>query len=418
MPAILKALQRPACPRPGHENSRVWLNGQRGPDGHKRPRWKCVPRNGDKPHRFTEVLPRQSTTDGFCGECERVYGQSEGPQGARDYWYSIREVAKALALVGGGSTYRTAAWEARYHAKRTGKLIKRGMVYSSHAQLVSDWIETFAPVVYEPYRDFAWPTTGSVMFDEAPFRVNNGVPGGQRAFSILAAMGWDTEREVVRLYKLEAYPERPNMVPAWKAFMRSLSGEPKRIVTDRGKPLLKATGIVFPSAEVHYCEWHLVKNCREQLKNLGLAKEGTPPYDSVEHAFASMKNFNDLKAAWAAVKNPGQRKRLVRYLERLEPVVLPQIKRRGHGNANPNGTGALEKELTWLRSQIDYRVGQFTNRERLNRMLLLMVLKRNGFAEEREYAERIREWLLTNGGHPRIIRREVTDPLGKPSLRP
>jgi hypothetical protein len=426
MPAVMKALQRPRCPRPGHENSRVWLNGQRGPDGHKRPRWKCVPRNGDKPHRFTEVLPRQTTTDGFCGECERVYGPSEGPQGARDYLYTIREVARALKMVGEGSTYRGAAFAARQHARR-GRALKRGVIYSEHAQLVSDWIETFAPVVYEPHRDFAWPDTGSVIFDEVPFRlstaipgVSSGIQGGRRTFSILAAMGWDEDGGVIRLYKLEAYPERADMVPAWTAFMRSLSGEPKRIVTDRGKSLVKATGIVFPNAQIHYCEWHLMERCRVQLKGLGLATKGTPAYDTVELAFTSVKHFEEMKAAWGAVKNPTLRKKLASYLRGVERVVMPQIERRSSwpSKANPTGTGALEQELSWLRSQIDYRVGQFTNRERLNRMLLLMVLSRNGIAEERGFSERIREWLLVNHGHPLVQRRGVTDPQGMPSLRP
>ena len=59
MAAVMKNTLRPTCPRAGHERSRVWLYGQQGPEGHKRPRWKCVPANGDKPHEFSEVLPRQ-----------------------------------------------------------------------------------------------------------------------------------------------------------------------------------------------------------------------------------------------------------------------------------------------------------------------------------------------------------------------
>lgn len=426
MPAVLKETLRPKCPRPGHERSKVWLNGQRGPEGHKRPRWQCRPANGDKPHEFSEVLPRQMTHDGFCDECERVYAPNEGPQAARGYLYSIREVAKALKRVGEGGTYREAAYAARRHAGR-GRAVKRGVVYSEHAQLVSDWIETFAPVVYEPYRDFSWPDTGTVVFDEVPFRVSTAIPGvssgvqgGLKTFSILGAMAWDKERGTMRLYKLEAYPERRNMGPAWLSFMRSLSGEPKRIVTDRENQLVKATGIAFPHAEIHYCEYHLKGTCYSQLKKLGIATKGTPVYDTVEFAFNSMKAFSEMREAWLAVQNPAQRKKLASHLRRLEKVVMSQIERRqpGASKANPVTNGALEHELDWLRSQIDYRVSTFTNRPRLNRLLMLMVLKQNGFADEREYAERIREWLLTNGGHPRIKRREVTDPLRQPSLRP
>jgi hypothetical protein len=31
------------------------------------------------------------------------------------------------------------------------------MRYSRHGQLVADWVEVFAPVVFEPYRRFDWP---------------------------------------------------------------------------------------------------------------------------------------------------------------------------------------------------------------------------------------------------------------------
>jgi hypothetical protein len=241
MAARKEAVLRPVCPRPGHEDSRVWLNGHRGPEGHKRPRWKCVPANGDKPHQFSETLPRQTTHDGFCDECERTYAPSEGPQGARNYLYPIRDVARALVRVGEGDTYRGAAHSARRHARRR-KVSARDVRYSEHAQLVSDWIEAFAPVVHEPYRDFAYPQTGSVLFDEVPFRMRSGVPGGKKTFSILAAMAWDEERRRMRLYQLRAFPERPNMLPAWLEFMRSLGGEPQRVVCDRGKALVRAVG--------------------------------------------------------------------------------------------------------------------------------------------------------------------------------
>jgi hypothetical protein len=174
MAARKMAVVRPTCPRPGHENSRVWLWGHRGPADHRRPRWRCVPANGDKPHEFSETLPRQATHDGFCDECERSYARNEGPQSAREFLYPIREISRALIRVGAGSSYRDAAFVVRRHSERGRKPPKKSSVrhiqYSGHAQLVSDWIEVFAPVVYEPHRDYAWPVTGSVVLDDAPFR--------------------------------------------------------------------------------------------------------------------------------------------------------------------------------------------------------------------------------------------------------
>ncbi|MEO8092631.1 MAG: hypothetical protein ABI726_07990, partial [bacterium] len=38
-----------------------------------------------------------------------------------------------------------------------------------HGQLVADWVELFAPVVFEPHRPDAWPAAGSLVIDDLPF---------------------------------------------------------------------------------------------------------------------------------------------------------------------------------------------------------------------------------------------------------
>jgi hypothetical protein len=420
MARVKKDTLRPRCPRPGHATGSVWLYGTRGPKGHERPRWRCVPANGDKPHEFSETLPRQTTHDGFCGECERAYAPSEGPQGARDYLYPIRDVARALVRVGEGASYREAAYAARRHAERGRSAGSRQVRYSEHAQLVSDWIEVFAPVVHEPHRDLAWPATGSVVLDEVPFHTNSGVQGGARAFSILAAMGWDAEAEVMRLWRLEAVPERRDMARAWRAFLRSLEGRPERVVCDRGRAMVRAVGEVWPQSEVHYCEHHLKERCHSKLRDLGLDVAGTPPHDTIERAFNSVAHFDEMRAAWLAVPNPTLRKRLGSYLRGLERVVSPQLEHRSSwpSREHPYATGALEAHLEWLRRKVSHRAGRLTNKARLDRALLLMMLQRNGQADERAYAESIRAWLLAGEGRPRGGRRVVTDVRGAPSLRP
>jgi transposase-like protein len=411
---------RPRCPRPGHENSRVWLNGHRGPEGHRRPRWKCVPANGDKPHQFSETLPRQVTHDGFCDECERIYRRNEGPQGARYYLYSVREIAKALIDVGKGSSYRGAAFGVRRHAGRghrpSSKSSSRQVRFSEHAQLVSDWVEVFAPVVYEPHRDYSWPATGSVVLDELPFRIQ----GGASTFSILAAMGWDEGHMKMRLWRLEAVPVRRNVTAAWCQFLRSLEGRPERVVCDRGNTLVKAIDEVWPESQRHHCEYHLKERCYSKLRDHGLCVEGTPPHDVVDRAFNSMQRFEEMEAAWADVKNPTVRKKLTGYLRVLKPIVRPQMEQRSSWPKpeHPWSTGALEDHLAWLRMHVGHRARQFTNKERMDRALTLMLLHRNKRDGERDYAEEIRSWLLAGEGHPRGGRRVITDVLGVPSLRP
>lgn len=417
-----RAGYRPECPRPGHKHSNVRRYGYHGKEGHRRVRWKCVPLNGDKPHEFSEVLPRQTTHSGFCEECERGYAHHEGPQSAREYAFSIREVASALMRVGQGASYREAATYARERAGRwptsRGGRVRR----TRHAQLVSDWIEVFAPVVYEPHRDFAWPKSGSILLDELPFRINNGIQRGRPAFTILAAMGYDEKAGekgdgAMRLWRLEAIPSQPAQARGdWERFMRSLEGEPRRIVCDQASQITKAVGAVFPNADIHYCEHHLRQSCHRHLKAEGLDVAGTPAYDAIERAFSSLRAFEDLKLAWLATGS----RRLGRHVWRIEPLVLRQLEQRSSwpSQANPVSTGALDKALDWLRTQLSWRAGLFTNRERMDRALLLLLMQQNGHANEATYAASIRDWLRTNRGRPNTPRRAVTDRAGRMSLRP
>jgi len=57
------------------------------------------------------------------------------------------------------------------------------------------------------------------------------------------------------------------------------------------------------------------------------------------------------------------------------------------------------------------------NRERMNRLLLLMQLHANRQDDERAYATDIRAWLEANRGRPRVGRRANNDRRHQPSLR-
>ena len=106
-----------ACPRPEHVRSRVRFDGRYGAPGHRRQRYRCVPANGDRPHRFTEPLPREESWAQDCVACERDVELREGPHAARHYQFVARGIAEALVMVGTGSTYRDAALVARERAR-------------------------------------------------------------------------------------------------------------------------------------------------------------------------------------------------------------------------------------------------------------------------------------------------------------
>jgi hypothetical protein len=104
------------CPRAGHGGSAVKLDGTYGPAGHRRQRFKCVPANGEAPHRFTEELPREESWHGDCDVCERPVELRDGPQAARQYQFVARGIAGALTSVGAGSSYMRASRIARERA--------------------------------------------------------------------------------------------------------------------------------------------------------------------------------------------------------------------------------------------------------------------------------------------------------------
>src|SRR5680860_759722 len=97
---------RAVCPRPEHAGSRVRLDGLYGKPGHRRQRFRCMPANGEKAHRFTERLPREEAWHDACEICERPVGLHEGPHAARHYQFVARGIAEALVAVGGGASYR------------------------------------------------------------------------------------------------------------------------------------------------------------------------------------------------------------------------------------------------------------------------------------------------------------------------
>jgi len=216
-----------ACPRPEHVGSRVRFDGQYGASGHRRQYYKCVPANGDRPHRFTETLPREESWNDACEVCERDVEFHEGPHAARKYQFVARGIAEALIAVGTGSTYREAAGVARERARRlradpgTGELR-----FSRHGSLVMDWVEVFAPVVFDAHCPREWPASGSLLLDDLPFRVRDPDSGRfQIAFRVFAAMGYDAGRP--RLWRLEAFTSKSQ--PDWEAFLGALGGTPPRV---------------------------------------------------------------------------------------------------------------------------------------------------------------------------------------------
>lgn len=410
---------RAACPRAEHAGSRVRFDGRYGKPGHRRQLYRCLPGNGDRPHRFTEVLPREEAWHDDCHSCERPLHLREGPHVARHYQFVARGIAEALVAVGAGESYRQAGLVARERAGRlradpdTGELRTTG-----HGQLVADWVELFAPVVFEAHQPASWPATGSLLLDDLPFSVRDPATGRFRiAFRVFCAAGFERGRP--KLWRVEAFPDASQA--NWTAFLRALQGAPPRVVCDNHMGMNAAVRAAFPEAELYLCEWHLRHALERLMAKIRKEDEHRAAIDEllprVEAAFAGPSFWKPFLRDARAAEIP----RLSNWLDGAGRVVADQFKRRGLRSRRPAEmpltTSPMDGLIEPIRAALHPRRYGLKNRERTNRLLLLMQLHANRQGDGLAYAKSIRARLEANSGRPSARRRDVTDPAGQSSLR-
>jgi hypothetical protein len=287
-----------------------------------------------------------------------------------------------------------------------------------HGQLVGDWIEVFAPVVFEPHRPFAWPTAGSLLLDDLPFSVRDPANGRFRiAFRVFCAAGFEGGRP--KLWRLEAIPDASQA--SWEAFLRGLEGAPPRVVCDNHHGLTAAVQAAFPETELFLCEWHLRHALERLMAKIRNSESHRAAIDAllprVEAAFAGPAFWEPFVRDAHAADIP----RLSSWLEGTGRVVEDQFRRRGPRSLRPVGmplsTSPMDGLIEPIRDALHPRRYAVKNRERTNRLLLLMQLHANRQDDPLAYAKDIRAWLEANEGRPRVHRRAVTDRAGQPSLR-
>ena len=385
---------RAVCPRPGHAGSRVRFDGQYGAPGHRRQYYRCVPSNGDRPHRFTEVLPREESWHDACELCERDVGFHEGPHAARKYQFVARGIAEALVAVGAGSSYRDAALVARERARRLRADPETGQLrFTRHGSLVMDWVEVFAPVVFEAHRPREWPASGSLLLDDLPFRVRDPDSGRHRiAFRIFCAMGYGGGRP--KLWRLEAFTSKSQ--PDWEAFLGALDGAPPRVVCDNDHGLTNAVRARFPDAELYLCEWHL-RHALERLMSKIRTEDGHR--DAIDELLADVEAAFTGPAFWAPFLERAHAAgipRLSEWLNTTGRIVEDQFTRRGPRSrpaGMPLSTSPLDGLINQIRAAIQPRAYGLKNRQRTNRMLMLMQLHANRHDDVHAYTHHIRAWL-------------------------
>jgi hypothetical protein len=366
------------------------------------------------------VLAREESWKDACELCERDVDFHEGPHAARKYQFVARGIAEALVAVGAGATYREAAAVARERARRLRADPQTGELrFTRHGSLVMDWVEVFASVVFEAHRPRRWPASGSLLLDDVPFRVRDPDSGRHRiAFRVFAAMGYERGRP--RLWRLEAFTSKSQR--DWEAFLGAPGGAPPRVVCDNDGGLTNAVRTRFPDAELYLCEWHL-RHALERLMNKirGEEPDRREAIDDllpqVEAAFTGPSFWTPFLERAHAAGIP----RVSDWLDSTGRIVADQFSRRGPRSSRPAdtplSTSPLDAFVNPIRASIQPRAYGLKNRERTNRMLMLMQLHANGHDDVHAYTHAIREWLEANQGRPHVDRRAVTDARGAHSLR-
>jgi hypothetical protein len=166
--------------------------------------------------------------------------------------------------------------------------------------------------------------------------------------------------------------------------------------------------------------WHL-KHALERL----LAKEARSTASAeldelrarAEGALAGSPFWRPFVRAAGAAENES----LDRWIAVNGPTIEAQFARRPPPSRRPADmpltTSALEQLRRPIVAALYGRRYALKNRERLNRLLMLLQLRVNGDDDVHAYAKTIRAWLESNGGRPTGRRRAIADPLGSPSLR-
>jgi hypothetical protein len=338
------------------------------------------------------VLAREQSWKDACELCERDVDFHEGPDAARKYQFVARAIAEALVAVGTGATYREAAGVARERAKRLRTDPQTGELrLSRHGSLVMDWVEVFAPVVFEAQRPRAWPASGSLLLDDLPFWVRDPSSGRHRiAFWVFAAMGYDAGRP--RIWLLQALPSKSQ--PDWEAFLGALGGAPPRVVCDNDGGLTNAVRARFPDAELYLCEWHLrhaLERLMAKIRSDEVHREAIDELlPQVEVAFTDPSFWTPFLERAHAAGIP----RLSDWLNSTGRVVEEQFARRGPRCTRPSdrplSTSPLDAFTNSIRASIQPRAYGLKNRQRTNRMLMLMQLHTNGQDDVHAYTQRIR----------------------------
>lgn len=383
-----------------------------------------MPASGGGRHRFTEVLPRLAGRGETCLECATELEPWEGQPAPRLYGFSVRAVAGALARVAAGTSFRSAAAAVRAEAGRARPVPsrQRGKKFydpNRHGQLIADWVEVFAPVIWDAcaaaHAIGSWPAR--LVADDRGFRGPASAANlrGESLFCVLGAVGYPRAGARPLVWQLEAVPAVSAM--AWQEFLTTVPGRPELIVTDGGPAITKAIAAAWPgdpAPRLRRCEWHLLRGLTQTLPEHVRNDPAHPVTKALPACLASTANWAAFEKTLHRHTRKGVLQATWAWAHRNRSLILAQAA--DPDRSGPHSTGPLEDVFRHLDHILGDRAYKMTNKTRADRLLMLIAADRNGWTSERDWADIIRRHLHHRAGLA-THQRQVTDPATNPSLR-
>jgi hypothetical protein len=424
-----------ACEDRAHRGRKVVKDGFYGRQPRRRQRYRCYdPENPEDWHKFTPKVVRLEAVERHCLDCESPLASGQGPNAARRYDFAAREIAAALVGLANGATYSEASltarrtvfdlakhWpDARRPYEERAQPGQQGNETSTHGTLVATWVEAYTDVVLGGPEAIEMPQV--LLLDSTTFHRRFGGRSNP-AFSVLCAYGYEAGSDKGRLLRAVAY--RAATEVTWEDFLTGMPGMPEVVVSDGGQDVINGIGARWPKPGVGNrpervrCRWHLAKNLRKALvkdikphldeaPDLRGDARNHPLWQLAERAFDDLAAFEHYEqwtrsSLYSWTPNSLEMPAALKWLSKNDDLIRCQLARRADPDPEqrrpgPESTGPLEADIKWLRGRLAYRAQSLRNRPRTNQLLRLMVAGRNGQANERVWAERIRQHLIANEG--------------------
>lgn len=444
----------PACPR--HLDASVKRNGMYGPDERRRQIYRCRPADGDPAHNFTPVLPRAHVDADSkpCSECSEQRGLHHGETAAaRRHRWSTKIVARGLERLSLGMPYGKVSRKAleeidapigaarRQSPKTTDVSAKKISPRSRESHLVwhiaADWVESFAPVIWEPIEADLRETARTerarldaaiaagqplerpqvIVIDDKPIWSGQGSRRKRRdeGFHVLVVSEVSWEKSGPRLRLRLARAMAKSTTAAWRLIFDELGYAPDFVVSDADTAILAAVRAHYPAST------HLIPS----LHHLSEAIErGLNHPDVVRHlallsrdgALGSLEAWRQWWEDLSAMVGPDKKFDGLRAnYEEAMAAVLPDI------IANPGlpvANAGVEVQIREEVNRVLYQRSQFANIERTNHLFDLMVAQAHGaFTHLDVVAQQLRDDAAAHDGWT-VALRSIDDPRGSDRRKP